>query len=512
MNSNHTQKEILDYLESPASSGGLPVKRIDTHAASIFLSGTRALKVKRAVRFPYLDYSTLTLRKAACLAEIEINRRFAPELYIGLARVTRESDGSLRIGGQGEAVEWAVEMRRFDDGLTLDRFAENNEVPATMAEAVAARLAEVHRDAERQDAGAWIAALAGFFRQHRETFRKHPDLFDQRQADILLQDVTETLASTGELIRRRADAGLLVRGHGDLHLGNIALIKGAPVIFDAVEFDPLIAGGDILYDLAFFLMDLFVGRHRLAANAALNRYLAVSARSENLEGLRLLPLFLSTRSAIRAVVAVARFEQKRKPEDVATAQHYFHCACSLIAPSAPRLLAVGGLSGSGKSVLARSLAPFVLPAPGAVILRSDVKRKQILGLAEMARLDASAYSPEMSAKVYEAVLADAAKVIAAGHATIIDAVFGAPEERGAAARVAEKAGVPFQGIFLHADLDKRIERVERRTGDASDADRSVVLAQEARGAEAKEWIRVDSSGLPEETLDAALQATGLLRT
>ena len=503
------QDTVLEFLASPASSGGAPVTRIDTHAASVFLSGLRALKVKRAVKFPFLDYSTLELRKRACLAEIEVNRPFAPEIYVGLARITREQDGSLQVGGQGEVVEWAVEMRRFDEGLTLDRYVEANAIPPAMADAVVKKLAEVHRSAAREESGRWIAALERFLRQHHRTFTEHPALFESAQADALLKAGQDFLARNAALITARGEAGLLVRGHGDLHLGNIVLVKGAPVIFDAVEFDPLIGAGDVFYDLAFFIMDLIVHGQSAAANAALNGYLAYSGRSENLDGLRLLPLFLSVRSAIRAVVAAARFERSYKPEDAVAAKRYFDHARRFLVLRPAMLVAIGGLSGTGKSHLARLLAPGILPEPGAVILRSDVRRKAMYGVSETTRLGASAYRREVTEKVYDALMADAGRALAAGHSVILDAVFARPGEREAAKQAALQAGVAFHGIFLQTALEMRVGRIEQRVGDASDADRSVALAQESQVVEPTDWTAVDSSGAPEATLEAARSAIGL---
>lgn len=499
------QRDVLEFLASPKSSGGLPVKRIDTHAASVFLSGSRALKVKRAVKFPFLDYSTLALRKRACLAEIEVNRRFAPELYEGLARITRESDGSLRVGGDGEVVEWAVKMQRFDDSLTLDRYVRENRIDPAMGEKIAQRLAEVHTIVPKQNAAAWIAALTRFPGEHNEVFRRHPELFPvERTAELLRLSEVQCRRNT-PLIEARAKAGLLVRGHGDLHLGNIALIKGEPVIFDAVEFDPVIASGDVLYDLAFLLMDLWIHEQRDAANAALNGYFEASRGRAGLEGLALLPLFLSVRSSIRAVVATARFEQSGKSEDADAAKRQFDHALAFIAPPTAQLIVIGGLSGTGKSVLAKHLAPHISPAPGALVLRSDVKRKELSGVKATVRLSASSYTREMSEKVYAALFADAAVALKAGHAVILDAVFSSGHERAAAERLAKEAGLPFQGIFLHVSLAERIRRVEKRAGDASDADRAVVLAQENYPIGETGWTAIDSSSDPDSTLTAALK-------
>ena len=249
------------------------------------------------------------------------------------------------------------------------------------------------------------------------------------------------------------------RGHGDLHLGNIALIDGAPVPFDAIEFDPLIAAGDVLYDLAFLLMDLVERRLTDAANVVLNRYLTETRRDENLDALAALPLFMSLRAAIRAKVTAARRDQAGdKQDEIANAARaYFTLACELIAPPAATLVAVGGLSGTGKSVLARRLAPHVLPVPGAVWLRSDVERKALFGVGETERLPAEAYTAEAGARVYASLNAKAKRIIAAGHSAVIDAVFARPDERAAAAAISDR----FHGLFLTADLATRVARVGR---------------------------------------------------
>ena len=197
------------------------------------------------------------------------------------------------------------------------------------------------------------------------------------------------------------------RCHGDLHLANIVLIEGKPVLFDAIEFDPVIASVDVLYDLAFPLMDFIrYGRHA-AANALLNRYLARDA-DDNLDALAALPLFMSLRAAIRAHVLLARLDRHDhdKADVMHSARAYFELARRAIHPPAPMLVAVGGLSGTGKSVLARALAPDVAPLPGAVVLRSDVLRKQLFKVNETDRLPESAYRPEITGQIYE-ILAQA---------------------------------------------------------------------------------------------------------
>jgi uncharacterized protein len=501
------QEPVLRLLADPATFGGAEVRRIDTHAASVFLAGDRALKVKRAVRFPYLDYSTLEKRKAACAAEIEVNRPFAPQLYRGVVAITRDRDGHLLLGGQGMPVEWAVEMHRFDETRTLDFLADEGKIDAALADRLARAVAAAHSRAPVVDAEPWLAALSKYLNQNDAAFRDDPELFPRAAAEQLGRASRAALARVLPLLDARGKRGLVRRGHGDLHLGNVALIDGEPVAFDAIEFDPVMASGDVLYDLAFLIMDLIERRLATFANIVLNRYLTETRRDEDFDALAALPLFLSLRAAIRAMVTAERAE---RADDADRAQirraalTYFDLACRLIDPPPPRLVAVGGLSGTGKSVVARALAPELPPAPGAVVLRSDVERKARFGLTEDERLPKEAYGIEVSAEVYGALAEKARQVVAAGHSAIVDAVYARPQERAAVAAV----GAPFRGIFLTADLPTRVARVTGRAADASDADAAVAHVQEDYdlGDFDRAWTIIDASGTPEETLARAKAA------
>lgn len=500
------QDEAFAFLADPATHGGVPVKRIDTHSASVFLAGARAFKVKRAVRFPFLDFSTLARRKADCEAEIVANRPFAPDLYRGVVAITREQDGRLALGGAGDPVEWAVEMRRFDETRTLDQIADRGGIDLALADELARTVAAAHARAPVVEDAPWINALATFIDQNEEAFAAAPELFPSPEHETLTRLSRAALAKTRGLLVTRGRAGLVRRGHGDLHLGNIALIDGKPVPFDAVEFDPLVAAGDVLYDLAFLLMDLVERGFAAAANVALNRYLAETRRLEDFDGLAALPLFLSLRAAIRAKVMAARPvpASGREAAVSAEAQKYFRLACRLIAPPPPLIIAIGGLSGSGKSVLARLLAPYVGPIPGAVVLRSDVKRKAIFGLAETSPLSLDAYRPEVTDYIYERLVEEVRRPAAAGHSAIVDAVFARPEQRKAIAAAAKASGVRFLGLFLTAALGDRVGRVKERVRDASDADEAIARRQEHYELGAMDWTTIDAAGPPEDTLARAL--------
>jgi hypothetical protein len=238
----------------------------------------------------------------------------------------------------------------------------------------------------------------------------------------------------------------------------------------------------------------------------LNRYLAETRRLEDFDGLAALPLFLSLRAAIRAKVTAARPIPAGGDgmAIVEAARKYFRMACKLIAPPPPLIVAVGGLSGTGKSILARMLAPHVEPLPGAVVLRSDTKRKAIFGVAETATLPIHAYTTEVTDYIYATLVEEVRRPAAAGHSAVVDAVFARAEQRRAIAEAARASGVRFIGLFLTADLEARVDRVKVRMHDASDADETIARRQEYYDLGVMEWRTIDASGSPEETLARVL--------
>ena len=496
-----TQERIFAALSAHAG-----VKRIDTHAASVFLDGTRALKIKRAVRFPFLDYSTLENRKAACEEEIRINRPHAPQIYHRMVAITEEPDGSVKVDGHGRPIEYAVEMSRFDDSRTLDHLAKAGQFDADFASGIADAIAASHKTAVPADGKAWISSIPALIDGNSNGLRTG-NHFPAAEIEQLAQASHAAFLRARSLLEERAIMGFVRRCHGDLHLANIVLIEQQPVLFDAIEFDAQMATVDTFYDLAFTLMDLLRYDQSLAANAVLNGYLAATP-IENLDALGMLPLFTSIRAAIRAQVALTRLKSHPSDEDgiLDEARCYFDLACKLITPPAPRLIAVGGLSGTGKSVLARALAPSVAPQPGAVVLRSDVVRKEMFGVAHTERLPPSAYTPELTERVYATVTERARRVLTQGHSAVVDGVFARDVERDAVAALARDCNVPFTGLFLVANLATRQARVGGRRGDASDATQEVAALQEHYNIGHIDWTTIDASGTQAQTLQSCRDA------
>jgi uncharacterized protein len=492
------QEKVFAFLMDPTTHPG--VCRIDTHAASVFLEGTRALKVKRAVRYPYLDYSTLLKRKAACDEEMKINSQFAPQIYRRVVPITESNDGSFSIDGDGVPVEFAIEMTRFDERQTIDHLAEAGEPDRDLVEAIADAIATSHAVAPLAPAEPWIKSIPAFIKRNTTAFRTAA-CFPASDVDDLDEASQSAFFRVRKLLEQRGQQGYVRRCHGDLHLANIVLIDSKPVLFDAIEFDAAIASVDVLYDLAFPMMDFIRYDRHAAANALLNRYLT-KAPIEHLDALAALPLFMSLRAAIRANVLLARLNQaSRQDADVIrSAREYFELARRLIHPATPTLVAIGGLSGTGKSVLARDLAPDVTPLPGAIVLRSDVLRKQHFQLNETDRLPPNAYQPRITEEIYDALVERASRIVVQGHSVVVDAVFAREAERDAIREAALKQDIRFVGFFLTTILATRQSRVRLREIDASDATPEIAGIQEQYDIGVVDWDIIDASGTPDQTL------------
>jgi aminoglycoside phosphotransferase family enzyme/predicted kinase len=485
-----TQVETISFLKTlvaevhdPASVGVM-----QTHLSVILLAGHRALKLKKDVRLPYVDFSTPAHRLAACERELALNRRTAPLLYRGVRRVTRGADEGLAIDGDGPLVDAVVEMVRFDQDRLLDNLAITGDLTLDHVEALARQVTVFHAalapDRHRTGSGVMAAVLDINEKAFAGTTVFGVDAVAQVAADFRAR-----LATVASLLDARGAAGKIRHGHGDLHLRNICLVEGEPTLFDCLDFSDDLATTDILYDLAFLLMDLWDRGLHAHANLALNRYLD---DLDETDGLPLLPFFMAVRAAVRAHVTATQAIGATAGADrlEREARTYFELAVALLEPLPARLVAVGGLSGSGKSTVAASIADMVGPVPGARVLGSDRTRKRLFGVPARTRLPAEAYLPAVSAEVYERLRSEAARVLHLGHGVVVDAVFDRPEEGPAIADVAERQGVPFQGLWLTAPREVLLHRVAERRGDVSDATGDVLLSQIERAVQPQGWVSI----------------------
>jgi aminoglycoside phosphotransferase family enzyme/predicted kinase len=476
------QAAVLDFMASPDAYGSVhgKVECIETHASVVFLAGPRAYKLKRAVKYPFLDFSTLGLRRRALLNELRLNRRTAPHLYLEVLPITLDKDGKFHIAGQGEIVEWVLVMRRFDQSKLLDRMAEDGRLPLAAMPQLARAVADFHRNADRfLGAEESVSALLAVIEDNAAVLAGQESIFPAGDLATVDHASRETLAALAFLLRARAQAGYVRHCHGDLHLGNIVELDGVPVLFDAIEFDDAVATIDVLYDLAFLLMDLGARGLPAHANAALNAYLEACGDTGNLIGLAALPLFLSMRAMIRAKVSLLRagLKPESRAEAHARAASYVLLARNHLERKRPQLVAIGGLSGSGKSSVAQALAPQIGAFPGAVLVRSDVERKRLFSVSGEERLPRSAYTAEVSAIVYTICRKRALMALEGGRSAIVDAVHAKREERDAIAEIAARAGAAFTGIWLDAPASTMRGRIAGRVGDVSDATPAVLDEQ-----------------------------------
>jgi hypothetical protein len=474
------QQELVSAFEDGSVVG--PVVRIDTHLSHVFLTPDRAFKLKRAVRLPFVDFTSLERRQAACEAELEVNRRFAGSLYLGALPITRSDEG-FAIAGSGPVVDWVVAMRRFDQRDQFDNLAAAGELTVVLAKRTAEAVADAHARAPTVFTAGHAADYRHVIRALQATETDGAQKLGLEPASSpLFEQLDIELTRIDRFIEARRKQGKVRRGHGDLHLRNICLFEGEPTPFDALEFDERLATTDVLYDLAFLIMDM--RRVGLAAqsNAVMNAYW--DAAGEDEAALDLLPFFMSLRAAVRMAVAV----EAAKLEE---AHRYRQLGLELLAPAPARLMAIGGLSGVGKSAVAEALAPM-LPGPaGARLLRSDVLRKRMLGLPLAERAQDSAYAPERQAEVYEELGVRAQDALASHASVVADATFRTSLQRELIGRAAH--GAAFNGYWLQTPLHIRLQRVAQRIGDASDADLKVAAEQKEPSDLPASWRTLDAS-------------------
>ena len=485
------QRPVADLLSRLAGGAG----PIETRTSAVFVGPDAVFKLKQAVDLGFLDFTAPAARERFTRRELEVNKPFAPGLYRDAVPVTRAPDGRLELGGGGEAVDWVLRMAPVPAADFLDAVAARGDLTPGLldgaADAVVAMHAALAPAAGVDSAAALRAALEGTRRAALAAG------LPRGRVQAWVSAMAAALGERAPLLAARAAAGRVRRCHGDLHLKNLCLWRGRVTPFDALEFDEALATIDTGYDLAFLLMDLWRRLGRAAANRALNRYVA---RTGDAGLVGALPPWLSLRAAIRA-----------HAEGGADGMGYFALAEEALPRTPPPrcLVAVGGLPGTGKTRLARVLAPELGPAPGALVLRSDEIRKRRHGVPPEERLPASAYTPAENAAVFAELAGLTAEALRGGHAVVADAAFLRPEER-AAIEAAAPPGVPFRGFWLHAPLGVLRARVAARTGDASDATVAVLEAAAARDPGPVSWRALDAAADPASEARSLLQRSAVV--
>ena len=461
------------------------VELLQTHISCILLAGDHAYKIKKPVNLGFLDFSTLAARRFYCEEELRLNRRTAPGLYLEVIAISG-SESAPVLGGGGPAIEYALKMRRFGQDALLDRMARRGALTAQHIDALALGLARFHAGIERAgpelefgSSGRILAPALQNFEQMRELASAKRDLaLLARLGDWTAREH----ASLAAVFDARKREGWVRECHGDLHLGNIALLDGVPTPFDGIEFNADLRWTDVMNEVAFLMMDLFDhGLSRLAFRF-LNAYLE---RTGDYAGLRVLRFYLVYRALVRAKVSCMRAHQpgmvaREQREIEQEYRRHLHLAERLAAPRHAALLIMHGLSGSGKTTIAQGLAE----ALGAVRLRSDVERKRLFGLAAEARSgsapDAGLYAPGASERTYAHLAGLARDLLASGYPVIVDAAFLKRSWRDRFAELARGAGAAFAIAACTASpatLRARVTLRERSASDASEAGLCVLERQ-----------------------------------
>lgn len=455
------------------------VRVVETHISWVLLTGQYAYKIKKPVKLHFLDFSTLALRRAACQEEVRLNRRLAPELYLGVVPIAGDA-ANPRIDGAGPPFEYAVRMREFPQEAQLDRRLAAGKLGGDELEAFGRRLAAFHAQAASAAADDEYGAPERVHAPVRENFRDlqaDERVAADRPALSALRDWSER-----EFERRRATlaarkhAGRVREGHGDLHLANLAWVGGEVLAFDCIEFSPALRWGDVTADVAFLFMDLrFRGRADLASRF-LNGWCEACG---DYDAVRMLRYFIVYRALVRAKIALLR----GGADAAATASAYIDFAQRWSAPPRPRLILMHGLSGSGKTAVSGAL----LERLPAIRVRSDVERKRLHGLAAHARSGSAVgrgiYTAAASDRTYARLAEAAAAALDGGETAIVDAAFLQRAQRERFYALAREYGVPCAVVACRAptaELERRVSARAQAQRDASEADRQVLAAQLAQ--------------------------------
>lgn len=463
---------------------------IETHISWVFLCGSYAYKIKKALNLGFLDFSTLEERKFYCEEELRLNGRLAPELYLAVVPITGTPDRP-QLGGSGEAFEYAVKMRRFPQQALLSYMQQQNLLATTHIDQIIAQVADFHQTIPAATAGARYgnsdhvaAPVRENFVQIRERMHdpRHLELLDQVKAWAEHQ-----YESCYQHFRQRKQQGFIRECHGDMHLGNMAVVDDRVVIFDGIEFNPDLYWIDVMSEVAFLCMDLkYHGEHNFSCRF-LNGYLE---RTGDYRGLRVLRYYLAYRAMVRAKVACIRLsqqaEQGLQSSDMQEFERYLQLALSYTQPQQPALFITHGLSGSGKSTLSGPLVESL----AAIRIRSDRERQRMFGKGkrqgEAAIIGEGVYSEGASRQTYEKLAELAEAVLESGYSVIIDAAFLERQQRNLFKQLADRLGVPIRILFFRADADvlrQRIRERQREGSDISEADLSVLERQLARYTE-----------------------------
>jgi uncharacterized protein len=508
-----TNAALIEAMQRPAFFPHQPpeVTLVQTHISYVFLAGSEVYKVKKGVRFPFLDFSTLERRRFFCREEVRLNQRLAPKTYLGVVAIRRDDTGyRLTVEDDREALEYAVHMRRLPDDRILTALLDRDEVSPELIASLADLLAKFHAQARTGPdvtSGGDVQAVARLLEDNFSNARRFRDVTIAGADDDAIQSFSRRFLSTHEpLLRRRQREGRIRECHGDLHSEHVCCTEPV-VIFDCIEFDPRLRNCDVAAEMAFLAMDLDFHGHAELAQRLVQRYSEVASDRELGT---LVPFYACYRAYVRGLVdSLTAAEGEVAPADreaaSRSAERRFALAYRYTWRQTRGLLVVGGLSGTGKSTLAEALRRRT----GFEHIASDVVRKRLVGIPSRRRLAGDEaeklYAPEMSARTYARMYDEASSVLRAGRGAIVDGTFQRRLDRQAARDLAHRHGVPLLIVECVCDdeeVRRRLSLRQRLGEDASDADWQVYLQQRRHrepieAAEEGDVVRLDTRQSPE---------------
>ena len=461
---------------------------VETHISWVILTGDFVYKFKKPLDLGFLDFSSLEKRHHFCQEEIRLNRRFAPSLYLDVVPLRMQAK-NLSLGGDGRIVDYAVKMKQFDSGCLLDQLVLSDRFDFEIAEQIAIKMAEFHlsfffqkmeQDAEFGSFHAVSTAVLDNFTSIRTLLSQEEGL----RLDVLEQWSRVALSNLEKVLHGRWQSGLIRECHGDLHLGNMALIDGTVTFFDCIEFNPAYRFIDVICELAFVLMDLESRGRYAEANHLLNTYLEYR---DDYQGLELLTFYKVYLAMVRAKVSLiqergqsANTDSADKKEETSSFQRYIDLAETYLKPARLFCALTHGVSGSGKTSVARQVAA----RSGAIQIRSDVERKRLVGLTPLDKSKekraASIYTKKLSGLTFRRLETLSKTILAAGYPVIVDATFLSRRSREPFELIAGSRDLPFHilnTVASDSTIRKRLEKREQEGRDASEAGLDVMLAQ-----------------------------------
>ncbi|MCT7960863.1 AAA family ATPase [Laspinema sp. D1] len=456
-----------------------PITLMQTHASFLLLTGDYVYKVKKSVNFGFLDYSTLEKRHHFCSEELRLNRQIAPQMYLEVVAVTK-TDSGLELNGEGEPIEYALKMRQFPQEALLIHQFEQGQLTQEQMEQLGQVVAEFHRQTPTSDSIRKFGEVARIREAIDNNYKQSQPYIDGPQTR---QQFEETKAYSDRFFAERSaqfEQRMLTdkirECHGDLHLKNIARWDNQILLFDRIEFNEAFRFVDVMYDIGFVVMDIEARGRQDLANGFLNTYLE---QTGDWQGLQVLRLYLSRQAYVRAKVTSLMLDDANIAEDEKegawqTARDYYHLAWQYTQPRQGRLILMCGLSGSGKSTIARQLAR----ATGAIHIRSDAVRKHLAGIPLQSKGSDEIYIAEMTAQTYGRLLELGIMGASEGWTVILDAKYDRQGLREAAIAAARDRGLPLQILHCTAPIAILRDRLNHRQGDIADATADLLDTQQ----------------------------------